>query len=616
MPYSIRTKDGIQLNNIPDDVPRDSETLRLRVAEIRQQQATPAAVAPPVAQAPEPTLGQRALGTLEAAATIGSGAIAEPLAGLAGIGAAIIPGGQSGSEAVESARQALTFQPRTEPGQQQLQAVGEAAALIPDVGGALGGFVFDLTDSPGLAAAAATTPTLIAELVGLGAIRKLRTGTRLLDDAGRPTRPLRKALDDQGLDFDNLTPEARASIPPIAEQSPLLRTPLPATNAERALVQQIKSGGRDDALAGLKVVKDKIAPDPSGLEAIRQGFDPGFVQSVKTADSATKASMVKMLNTTRRIKRSRRVGLDTRPTDVIGDAVTDRVKFIRNKADAARLELNQIAETKLRGVDVDTAPVLQQLERSLDDLDVKLIDSGTPKPDVQFAQSMIAKDRTSQRVVKDLVDLMAEGGKPDALRFHKLKRQLDTLIDFRKKSAGGLTDAGRNVLKDVRRSLNDVVREVDPDYARVNDTLSRSLTALDDFQQASGRSIDVFGTGANKAIGTNMRALMSNRQNRVNIENALNQLTDTATDLGGQFSGDIKDMVLFADGIEDVFGATARTSLKGEIESAVRQAGQQGATATAAEKAVGAAARGAEKLRGINDFNAFEAMGELLRGSR
>lgn len=38
MPYSIVTKDGITINNIPDDVPEDSEVLRSRVAAIRAQQ--------------------------------------------------------------------------------------------------------------------------------------------------------------------------------------------------------------------------------------------------------------------------------------------------------------------------------------------------------------------------------------------------------------------------------------------------------------------------------------------------------------------------------------------------------------------------------------------------
>lgn len=39
MPYSIQTKDGIRINNIPDDVPRDSQALKDRVADIRAEQS-------------------------------------------------------------------------------------------------------------------------------------------------------------------------------------------------------------------------------------------------------------------------------------------------------------------------------------------------------------------------------------------------------------------------------------------------------------------------------------------------------------------------------------------------------------------------------------------------
>ena len=35
MPYSIETKDGITINNIPDNVPHDSPELKARVAQIR-----------------------------------------------------------------------------------------------------------------------------------------------------------------------------------------------------------------------------------------------------------------------------------------------------------------------------------------------------------------------------------------------------------------------------------------------------------------------------------------------------------------------------------------------------------------------------------------------------
>jgi hypothetical protein len=585
------------------------------------------------AQQQDPSLIPQREGTaaerfIDPALTLATGAIAEPIAGVAGIVQAINPLAEpgAGARAVEATRQALTFQPPTAQGQAGLQAVGEA------VGGALdavnqfgreigvpevllqpvGDVAFEATGSPAVGAVVSAIPTAIFEFFGLKGLRNLRPGSKLLKPDGRPTRLLENKLDKEGLVFDNLSPEAKATIPEVAPKRLIPGGKEVAGPAENILVEQIKSGAKDNALAGLKVVKDRVVPDKTGLEAIRQGFDDGFVQAVKTAAPESKSGMKKMLDIMQRISKNRRLALDIRPTDVVGNSLSKRITFIRDKATQARKELNNIAATQLRGQSVDGAPVVSKLQDSLANLDIELIDGPGGIPEPVFKGSLISKDKAAQRAIRNVIDLMAEGGKPDALRFHKLKRQLDNMIDFNKKAAAGLSDAGRNVLKDIRSSLNESVRAVNPDYARVNDVLSSSLTALDDFQKVAGSSIDIFGEGSAKAIGQDMRGLMSNRKSRVRLENNVNQINQVAADLGGVFGDDIKDLALFANSIEDRFGAVAATSFKGEIESAISRAGQQGAKATAAEAVIGAVAKGAEKLRGINDLNAFRAMSDIL----
>jgi hypothetical protein len=221
---------------------------------------------------------------------------------------------------------------------------------------------------------------------------------------------------------------------------------------------------------------------------------------------------------------------------------------------------------------------------------------------------MISKDKTSQRIIKDVIDLMSEGGTPDAIRMHKLKRQLDVMIDFRKKSVTGLTKAGKGVLKDLRASLNNAIRDVSPSYAKVNDDLHKSLTALDDFQGVAGSSIDIFGKGSSAAIGQDLRGLMSKRKSRVKLENAVDQINTTAADLGGNFKDNVKDLANFANALDDRFGDVAKTSIKGEFESALRGGAREAAKAKVAQKG----AEGLEKLKGINDLNAFKSMDDLL----
>lgn len=57
MPYSIETKDGIVINNIPDNIKPDDPSLKERVAQLRASSGM--AVQEPAPQAQEPTIGQR-----------------------------------------------------------------------------------------------------------------------------------------------------------------------------------------------------------------------------------------------------------------------------------------------------------------------------------------------------------------------------------------------------------------------------------------------------------------------------------------------------------------------------------------------------------------------------
>jgi len=458
-------------------------------------------------------------------------------------------------------------------------------------------------------AIAEAAPEAIMSYFGIKGLRTIPSGTRLLDEAGQPTKALRKALDKQGLVYDELTPEAKAAIPPIADSSLGLGANVPKGVSEEALKEQIKSGGRSDALAPLRVSGDKVVIDKIGKESVRQGIEPGVVQMVKTATPETKARMAQMLNRMRAIKKSAREARN-RPSDIVGDSLTTRIKFIRDKADTARKKLDEIARIKLKGKQIDTGRITNTLESSLNDLDVQLdYSGGIPKP--VYEGSLISKDKTSQRIINDLIDLMAEKQVPDALRAHKLKRQLDILIDFNKKSAEGLTDAGKKVLKSVRHELNQSIRAVDKDYANVNDTLSQSLDAFDQLDNAVG-TIDIFGERSDAALGTRLRTLTSNYASRQKLENALDAIDNTVKNLGGIFNDDLYDLNMFANELDRRFGAVAKTSLAGQVEQATARAVREGPTRSMWEKGAEVAGKAAEKARGINDFNAFESLDALI----
>ena len=105
---------GFGLVEFPDGIPRDTmlQALRRRFSNA----------------------GARAVGATEALGSIASSAVAEPVAGLAGIAGTLLPGEQGqGAKWVDKTRQALTYEPRTATGQARLQDVGEALAPIGEV---------------------------------------------------------------------------------------------------------------------------------------------------------------------------------------------------------------------------------------------------------------------------------------------------------------------------------------------------------------------------------------------------------------------------------------------------------------------------------------------------
>jgi hypothetical protein len=110
----------------------------------KSEETTPAAQAQAAPLQQEPGIGQQLIGAGETALTLGTGATGGLVGGIVGAGTGLaqqILSGQFGTpeavravekSAIEGA-QALTYQPRTQAGQEQVQAVGQALSALPPV---------------------------------------------------------------------------------------------------------------------------------------------------------------------------------------------------------------------------------------------------------------------------------------------------------------------------------------------------------------------------------------------------------------------------------------------------------------------------------------------------
>jgi len=125
-------------------------------------------------------LNRRGLwGYVEPILTMGSAAFAEPVSGLVGL-AALPYGVDASARAIANTQEAMTYQPRTEDGQQGLQDLGEFMQPVGDafIGASeyLGDAAYNATGSPALGAAAYSVPTMALEALGLKGARYASAG--------------------------------------------------------------------------------------------------------------------------------------------------------------------------------------------------------------------------------------------------------------------------------------------------------------------------------------------------------------------------------------------------------------------------------------------------------
>lgn len=113
----------------------------------------------------------------ETAATVASGAVAEPVSGLVGLVTTPFQGLQQGVRNIAATQQAMTYQPRSQLGQQMVRGVGEAlqpvAQPLQKASQYLGEKGFQ-AGGPLLGAAGETIIPATMELAGLGSVRTAR----------------------------------------------------------------------------------------------------------------------------------------------------------------------------------------------------------------------------------------------------------------------------------------------------------------------------------------------------------------------------------------------------------------------------------------------------------
>ena len=147
----------------------DDEALARKAAKVRQYQTTQESYMEGV--------GRRAMQVIEPAVAMATGAIAEPISGLASLPALIYGDGVSDAvKAQQSIQEWMTYTPKTQAGIDGMKSVSDLLKPVADgmewTSRGAGDFIYEQTGSEELAAIAYSMPTAALELLGLKGVRQ------------------------------------------------------------------------------------------------------------------------------------------------------------------------------------------------------------------------------------------------------------------------------------------------------------------------------------------------------------------------------------------------------------------------------------------------------------
>jgi hypothetical protein len=389
--------------------------------QLAKAEETTAVTQQQIAQPPQqPSIGQQIVGAGETALTLGTGAVGGTLGTLAGtlqgLSQQILSGNFGTPEAMRAVEkaaaegaQALTYQPRTQAGQEQVQAVGQVLAnVLPPVLPAIA--------APGavMQAARTATPTLGAtgQIAGAAGRRAATaTGQAIAKPVQAATTAVRETL---GMEVAPAPAQAGARVSAGAAATPeaLRRTttaetlPVPVTLTKGAATRDAQQ---------LAFEKEQIKSDLGG--PLRQRAEENNLQALQNFDALvdmTDAQLMDLSSTGGAVVKSLTEGLT---------AAKNRTRAAYKAAEkAGELENNVTLSTVVDYINEnipegDLAPILKAAQQ-------KAIAIGAAVPD---ADGRLVAQPITLRQAESLRQTFQRAGFEGADQFHggSLKRAFD-----------------------------------------------------------------------------------------------------------------------------------------------------------------------------------------------
>jgi hypothetical protein len=516
---------------------------------------------------------------VEPTAALVTGAVAAPIAGIYGGAQALNPFAEKGAgvRGMNYMEDALTYEPRTEAGKQGLENTGE----------------------------------MMEEYVGQY-VDKARTGEETYEKVGDEWYG--EALST----INEMAPEIVLSMLGIKSIMPTSR-PTIGTSKVNKYTNRIEPTINDIPKKGATSVSAYKGVNQVAGKSGQMNWTDNAITAIRNGTAKTKTQMKQMIDIVKNRKaKGYKYAMETRPSDLAGKALLDRVKFVAHKKTAVGNQLDKMAGKYLKGQKLDFSAPMTKLQSSLNKMGIK--------PDGKggwvFENSDISGMGPPTKAVNDLFTRLKEMPKnADAYEWHRVKRWVQNQVDFGK-SQGGELGKVENLLKGFAKDVDGVLDGKFKVYDQFNTAYRETSTVIEDISRIAGKDFNHALPGADSQLGTLLvQRLQGNAVSRVplgravdNLERVLEKYGGKTKQYKGRFDTDVHDLAGFAKEIDNVLGVQNESSFWAEIGKASTQTAKATVSPHTLLDMGGRAAKWThDKALGVNFDNQIKAIDELLK---
>lgn len=468
--------------------------------------------------------------SLETGLSVLSSVAAEPLAGLWGTFSTVATGGniEKGVKAIENARKALTYTPETEESQAQLQSFGEAlqpvAEKLQQVNESLGDFAYQTTGSPAAAAAAYSLPTLALELLG---VKGLKAGAKLTPAQIKARQAQKAMLQDEVMKYSSEVADVKLNN------------------------------------------KGVVVPDKTGEQLLDYGFKRKDTAVITNSTRESKQLMRRMLDKFDAGESNDIISLTKPMSTEIGGSVSRRLGALSQQRKQLGKSLDAIGQTTLSNKTLDIKQPLTTFFAELHkDFGIKPKIKGNGKlslDGVDTSPLAVKSFSSVKNLIEDTVELINQNttaGSLNSLKAHKFKKTLDELADAQKASEVGLSNNTHRRLLELRRGINNALRQQSPEYAKVNNNLSKTIEAMKPFDKYLKQGKSWEDSKVSEVVGSAMNNLSADSTAKAGLRQDIAKLEAATRELGIKFNDDPRALMSFKSTVESFFKLDEEALLK------------------------------------------------------